>query len=147
MSGSLLAMDVVVLALAVFFFGLAPALDALIAAWVMARVIDALEIGLTAGNTAFIITLNPADVRAGIMERLECGVAIIRGEGAYTGAERTILFTAVNRRQALELREIVRQADPDAFVVISPSNEVLGEGFIPLTRKRQRRNPGESSIS
>ena len=137
MSSSLLAMDVAILALAAFFFGLAPALYALIAVWVMARVIDALEIGLTAGNTAFIITLNPAEVSAGIMARLERGVTILRGEGGYTGAERTMLFTAVNRRQVPELREIVRQADPDAFVVISPSNEVLGEGFKPLTRTRR----------
>ena len=48
-----------------------------------------------------------------------------------------MIFTAVNRRQVPELREIVRQADPDAFVVISPSNEVLGEGFKPLTRIRR----------
>ena len=137
MSSSLLAMDVAILALAAFFFGLAPALYALIAVWVMARVIDALETGLTAGNTAFIITLNPAEVSAGIMARLERGVTILRGEGGYTGAERTMLFTAVNRRQVPELREIVRQADPDAFVVISPSNEVLGEGFKPLTRTRR----------
>jgi len=137
MSSSLLAMDVVVLALAAFFFGLAPALYALIAAWVMARVIDALETGLTAGNTAFIITQNPGDVCTGVLEGLNRGVTILRGEGAYTGDERTVLFTAINRRQVPELREIVRQADPDAFVVISPSNEVLGEGFKPLTRTRR----------
>jgi uncharacterized membrane-anchored protein YitT (DUF2179 family) len=134
MSSSLLAMDIVILGLAAFFFGLASALYALIVAWVMARVIDALETGLTAGNTAFIITRNPADVSAGVLERLNRGVTILRGEGAYTGDERMVLFTAINRRQVPELREIVRQADPDAFVVISPSNEVLGEGFKPLTR-------------
>ena len=50
MSSSLLAMDVAILALAAFFFGLAPALYALIAVWVMARVIDALETGLDRGQ-------------------------------------------------------------------------------------------------
>ena len=63
----------VVLALAAFFFGLAPALYALIAAWVMARVVDALETGLNAGNTAFIVTANPLGVRQGIFEQLERG--------------------------------------------------------------------------
>ena len=134
MSSSLLAMDVAILALAAVFFGLAPALYALIAVWVMARVIDALETGLNAGNMAFIVTANPDDVCAGVLEQLNRGVTILRGEGAYTGDERTVLFTAVIRRQVPELREIVRQADPEAFVVISPSNEVLGEGFRPLTR-------------
>ena len=136
MSSSLLAMDMMVLALAAFFFGLAPALYTLIAAWVMARVVDALETGLTAGNTAFIVTANPLAVRQGILEQLDRGVTMLRGEGGFTGSERLVLFTAVNRRQVPELRDIVRQADPDAFVVISPSNEVLGEGFKPLTRTR-----------
>jgi uncharacterized membrane-anchored protein YitT (DUF2179 family) len=40
----------------------------------------------------------------------------------------------VRRRETRILQEIVRSADPEAFVVISPSNEVLGEGFKPLTR-------------
>ncbi len=136
MASSLLAMDAVILLLAAYFFGLAPALYALIAAWVMVRVIDALETGFTAGNTAFIITTDPNAVCAEILDQLNRGVTILRGEGAYTGDDRTVLFTAVNRRQVPELREIVRQIDPDAFVVISPSNEVLGEGFKPLTRVR-----------
>ena len=51
MSTSLLIMDVLVLGLAAFFFGLAPALYALIAAWVMARVIDAVESGFESGST------------------------------------------------------------------------------------------------
>ena len=136
LSSSLLGMDVVILGLAAFFFGLAPALYALIAAWVMARVIDMLETGLNAGNVAFIITTQPEAVRAGILAQLDRGVTILRGEGGYSGSQRIILFTAVNRRQVATLRELVSQADPDAFVVISPSNEVLGEGFKPLTRVR-----------
>lgn len=136
LSSSLLAMDAVILALAAFFFGLAPALYALIAAWVMARIIDTLETGLNAGNVAYIITTQPAAVRDGILARLDRGVTILRGEGGYSGSERIMLFTAVNRRQVSTLRQIVSEADPDAFVVISPSNEVLGEGFKPLTRVR-----------
>ena len=126
MANSLLAMDVAILLLAAVFFGLAPALYALIAAWVMVRVIDALETGLTAGNTAFIITKNPAEVCTGVLEGLNRGVTILRGEGAYTGDERMVLFTAVNRRQVPELREIVSATDPEAFVVISPGNELMG---------------------
>lgn len=136
LANSLLAMDAAILILAAFFFGLAPALYALVAAWVMARVIDALETGVHAGNLAYIITTRPDRVRAGILAQLDRGVTILRGEGGYSGSERIMLFTAVNRRQVPTLRTLVSQADPDAFVVISPSNEVLGEGFKPLTRVR-----------
>jgi uncharacterized membrane-anchored protein YitT (DUF2179 family) len=143
LSSSLLAMDAAILAFAAFFFGLAPALYALIAAWVMARVIDTLETGLNAGSVAYIITAQPAAVRASILARLDRGVTILRGEGGFSGNERIMLFTAINRRQIPTLRELVSQADPDAFMVISPSNEVLGEGFKPLTRTRQARDPGK----
>jgi uncharacterized membrane-anchored protein YitT (DUF2179 family) len=139
LSTSLLVMDLAVLALAALFFGLAPALYALIAAWVMARVIDAVETGLDASNTALIVTGQPAAIRDQVLDRLERGVTILRGEGGYTGEERTVLFVAVNRRQVPALREIVREADRDAFMVISPSHEVLGEGFKPLTRTRRQR--------
>ncbi len=139
MAASLLAMDVAILGLAALFFGLAPALYALIAAWVMARVIDFVEEGVSAGNVAYIITDRPDEVRDEILSRLDRGVTLLRGEGGYTGAERIVLFTAINRRQVPGLREIVRAADPNAFVVISPSHEVLGEGFKPLTRTRRSR--------
>jgi uncharacterized membrane-anchored protein YitT (DUF2179 family) len=134
MSQSLLAMDLVILLFAAIYFGLAPALYALIAAWVMARVIDAVESGFESGNTAFIVTRFPDLVRDSIMIDLGRGVTVLQATGGYTGEQRTLLFTAINGRQTPELRDIVRSADPDAFVVISPSHEVLGEGFRPLTR-------------
>jgi uncharacterized membrane-anchored protein YitT (DUF2179 family) len=137
MSQSLLAMDIVILLLAAVYFGLAPALYALIAAWVMARVIDAVESGFESGNTAFIVTKYPELVRDSIMIDLNRGVTVLQATGGYTGEQRTLLFTALNGRQTPALRDIVRAADPEAFVVISPSHEVLGEGFRPLTRVRR----------
>jgi uncharacterized membrane-anchored protein YitT (DUF2179 family) len=135
-------MDVAVLALAAYFFGLEPALYALIVAWVAARVIDFMETGATASITALIVTRRPESIRDGILVRLERGVTLLEAEGGYTGEQRTVLMAVVRRRETRILQEIVRQADPDAFVVISPSNEVLGEGFKPLTRlPRQRAQP------
>jgi uncharacterized membrane-anchored protein YitT (DUF2179 family) len=140
MSTTLLAMDVVILGLAAVFFGLAPALYALIAAWVMARVIDFVEAGVSDSVTAFIVTDSPEAIRLGILDQLQRGVSVLRAEGGYTRSERIMLFTAVNRRQVAALRDIVSQADPSAFMVIEQSNEVLGEGFRPLVRKRRIRN-------
>ena len=68
------------------------------------------------------------------MGELDRGVTILRGEGGFTGSERTLIFTAINNRQIPQLQELVRQADGEAFVVISPNHSVLGEGFKPLTR-------------
>ncbi len=136
MSTSLLVMDVLILSLAAWIFGLAPALYALIAVWVMARVIDAVEAGFSASDTAFIVTEQIEAVGAAVLDELERGVTLLHGQGGYTGSTRTVLFTVVSRRQVSALREIVSRIDPDAFVVISPSSEVLGEGFKPLARGR-----------
>ena len=84
MSDSLLAMDVLILALAALFFGLAPALYALIAAWVMTRAIEFVEAGVSAGISAFIITSNPDGVRDAVFEHLERGVTLLHAEGGYT---------------------------------------------------------------
>jgi len=138
MATSLLVMDLLILALAAVFFDLKGALYALMSAWIQARVIDFMEHGVTASDTAFIVTEKPDPVRDAILQRLERGVTLLPAEGGYTGSPRVILFTVVNRRQVNTLRGIVSQADPEAFVVISPSNEVLGEGFKPLTRVRGR---------
>ncbi len=105
----------------------------------MARVIDAVESGFESGSSAFIVTSRPELVRDGIMDELDRGVTILRGEGGYTGSERILIFTAINNRQTPRLQELVRQADPEAFVVISPNHSVLGEGFKPLTRPSPRR--------
>jgi uncharacterized membrane-anchored protein YitT (DUF2179 family) len=128
---SLFVMDAAILLLAGYFFGLAPALYALIAAWVMIRVIDAVEIGFTAGYTALIVTHQAEAIRQAIL-KMDRGVTLVRGEGGYTGDERIILYTVVQRAQLARLKELVSRADPTAFMVINHSHDVLGEGFKPL---------------
>lgn len=139
MSQSLLAMDVLILGLAAIFFGLEPALYALIVAWVMARMIDLVDVGFNASISAFIVTDQVESIRDAILDELDRGVTILTGEGGYTGVPRTLLFTVINRREASQLRALVSQVDPQAFMVLSPSTEVLGEGFKPLLRPLPRR--------
>lgn len=139
MSQSLLAMDVLILGLAAIFFGLEPALYALIVAWVMARMIDLVDVGFNASISAFIVTDQVESIRDAILDELDRGVTILTGEGGYTGVPRTLLFTVINRREASQLRALVSQVDPQAFMVLNPSTEVLGEGFKPLLRPLPRR--------
>lgn len=140
MAKSLLVMDVLILGLAALFFGLGPALYALIAAWVMSRVIDFVDMGLNASHTAFIITTQPHAVRDAILAKLDRGVTLLQGEGGYTGSERIMLFTVISRRQVGTLRALVSHADPNAFMVVNPSSDVLGHGFKPLPLLRPQRH-------
>lgn len=81
---------------------------------------------------ATIITNQGQQVGARLMAELGRGVTALRGTGMYTDQARDVLLCAVTDVQVSHLEEIVRRADPDAFVVISLAEEVRGGGFRPF---------------
>jgi uncharacterized membrane-anchored protein YitT (DUF2179 family) len=82
-----------------------------------------------------IVTAQPEPVVRQILECLERGVTELPGKGAYTGAQRTVLYCVVNRSQVAQLKAIVQETDPQAFMVIGQAHEALGEGFRPFQKK------------
>lgn len=109
------------------------ALYGLIVIWVSGLAAEAASEGAGVFRTVLIITNNPEAVQKNILEVLERGVTILEGTGAYTGASRPVLYTVITRSEVNQLKELVREADPHAFVVIGQAHEALGEGFKPLT--------------
>ena len=85
-------------------------------------------------RTAMIITSKPEDIIGMVMERLERGVTILEGTGGYTGHDRPVLYCVITRSEVNQLKEMVKEADPKAFMVIGTAHEALGEGFRPLLR-------------
>ena len=83
-------------------------------------------------RTAMIITARPQDVSQKIMLEMERGVTVLSGTGAYTGADRPVLYCVVTRPEISQIKAIVKDADPTAFMVIGQAHEALGEGFRPL---------------
>ncbi len=65
---------------------------------------------------------------------MERGVTVLQGTGAYTGAERPVLYVVISRAEVNQVKALVHEVDPQAFMVISQANEVLGVGFKPLKR-------------
>ncbi len=83
-------------------------------------------------RTAVIITCYPQKVTQAILTDLERGVTAIDATGAYTGEQRAFLYCVINRSEVSVLKSLVREADPEAFIVIGQAHEALGEGFRPL---------------
>lgn len=81
---------------------------------------------------AFIITGNAQAVSDRILSDMGRGVTAVDGRGMYTGAERTVLMCAVTVTEVHNLKSAVAKEDPQAFVIVSPAQEVLGRGFNPL---------------
>lgn len=126
----LLLVDVfVVLLSAVVFQSYEGALYAGIAIFMSSKVIDLILYGLNFAKVVYIISRNPDDLAKRITERLGRGVTILYGRGAYSGEEKEILLCAVAQRQIVELKRAAREADPEAFMIVSEAREVLGLGF------------------
>ena len=83
-------------------------------------------------RTAMIITHEPEAVSQRIFTALERGVTMLHGIGGYTHEERTILYSVITQSEIPQLKEIVKEVDPLAFMVIGQAHEALGEGFRPL---------------
>ena len=72
------------------------------------------------------------EISKGIIERMDRGATILRGRGAYTGAEQEVLLCAARKREYGALTRIIKDIDPDAFVIVSEVSQILGEGFRPF---------------
>ncbi|MCK4315749.1 MAG: DUF2270 domain-containing protein, partial [Anaerolineae bacterium] len=81
---------------------------------------------------ATIITARGRRVAIQLLTELGRGVTALEGTGMYTSEARDVLLCAVTEVQVPHLQEIVRRADPEAFVIVSPAEEVRGKGFRPF---------------
>lgn len=84
---------------------------------------------------ALVITSRAESVSNRILTDLGRGVTAVQGKGMYTGSERSILMCALTVTEAHNLKAAVAKEDPQAFVIVSPAQEILGRGFNPLEEK------------
>ena len=78
---------------------------------------------------AFIISNAPEAIAERIMADLHRGVTLLSGKGGFTKAERVVLLTVVHNYQVKRLEEAVFSCDPNAFVIVENTFNVLGSGF------------------
>jgi uncharacterized membrane-anchored protein YitT (DUF2179 family) len=131
-TSSYLITDSVVVFLAGLAFSWENALYALVMLYVTGLAAEAVNEGSNVLRTVLVITAEPQKVASQIMEEMERGVTLMQARGAYTGAERTVLYCVVSRAEVAQIKALVRESDPEAFMVIGHAHEALGEGFRPL---------------
>lgn len=84
---------------------------------------------------ALVITDKAKPVADRILSELRRGVTSLPGKGMYTGKEHTVLMCAVTVTEIHNLKLAVAREDPQAFVIVSAAQEVLGRGFSPLEQR------------
>ncbi len=76
-----------------------------------------------------IITTKPDAINEYIMRDIRHGVTTYPAKGAYTGADKTVIVTVVRKSESLKLRRKVLEIDPNAFIIITKTSEIMGKGF------------------
>jgi uncharacterized membrane-anchored protein YitT (DUF2179 family) len=121
--------DGIVIAASGFIVSPEVALYALIGLFVTSKTIDFVQNGLQLSKVAFIISERSEEVAEAILYDLDRGLTRLDGHGGYTGAGRTVLMVVVGQNEVSKLKQLVRSIDAGAFVIISNTAEVLGQGF------------------
>jgi uncharacterized membrane-anchored protein YitT (DUF2179 family) len=121
-----LAFNILVLTAAALLFSLDDALYTLIYLYVSAQIMNLVVTGLSQRKAVFIISPQWERISPRILTEIHRGVTILRGQGAYSQREQKILYTVLTFREVATLKQIVRSEDPEAFVVVSDTTEVMG---------------------
>lgn len=92
-------------------------------------VTDTVLYGLDKAKVAYIITQQTDPVVEALTHNLGRGVTLLHGQGAWSGQEKYVLMCAFKQRQIVAVRQMVKELDPDAFLIVCDAHEVLGRGF------------------
>lgn len=100
-----------------------------VAIFITGRVIDAVVYRFDYSRVALIISREYETIAGAITGQLARGVTFLHGEGCYSHRNTKVILTAVKRQQLAELKALVSDIDPDAFVIVQEAHQVLGDGF------------------
>ena len=131
----MLAVDgCVVLFSAIVYKSIESAVYACIVIFVSTKIIDTILYGTDAGNgKMFFIMSHKNDVIADrIIKEMDRGLTFLKSRSGYLKQDGEVLFCAVRRFEVFRISEIIREEDPDAFVIVGDAGEIAGEGFKPV---------------
>ncbi|MCQ2438456.1 MAG: YitT family protein [Oscillospiraceae bacterium] len=102
---------------------------AMITMYISSKVMDMISYGPMDDRLCFVVSDKSQEITLSIYERLERGVTFLQGKGAWSRERKDVILCVVKRSQAVELRHLIRDIDPEAFFVITDARGVYGNGF------------------
>ncbi len=129
MGGVIFAFNCMIMVVAGFLFGAAPAMFTLIMMFINATVTDKVIAGFNSRKAVLIVSEKAEQIAEDIILELGRGVTFLHGQGAFTHKERDVVFVAVTLTQVAKIKFITNDIDPNAFMIIMSASEVMGKGF------------------
>jgi uncharacterized membrane-anchored protein YitT (DUF2179 family) len=126
---TVMGFNILLLLASLFWFSLEMVLYTLIYMFVTSQLINLVVTGLNQRKAVMVVSLKWSEISRQIMDDMQRGVTIVNGEGGYTGKELKILYSVVTFQELSRFKDMVRQIDPQAFVVVTETIEVMGKGI------------------
>ena len=109
-----------------FLYGWDSAMYSILTYFIAYRVIDIVLEGLNSSKSALIISQYSKEIGNAIIKELDISVTYQKGKGGYSGQEKTIIYCVINRLEVAKMKKLIREIDPEAFLVIQDVHEVEG---------------------
>ena len=124
-----LAIDVVIIIAYSLTFGqLTQALYGIAMTYICTTMIDKVVYGGNAAKMAYIISSRHEEITRQLLE-MDLGVTLLEGSGAYAHKTTQVVMCAFSRSYVIPVKKLVQKIDPDAFIIVCDTHEILGEGF------------------
>ena len=91
--------------------------------------LDVVLYGRDSAKMMFIISDKHERITARMLEEMDIGVTYISGRGAYSGREKKVIMCVMKKQISPMAEEIIRQEDPQAFMIVTSATEIYGEGY------------------
>lgn len=119
--------NTLILGVGAWFFGLEPALYSFVYVYTAGRVVDSVITGFNQRKSIMIISRSSQEIAEHILAELGRGVTFLKGTGAYTGEPKEVIFSIITLTELARMKELVFDIDPQAFMVVNDTLEVLGK--------------------
>lgn len=121
--------DALVLAASLFYLDIQRAMYTMIAIVIGTRLIDLVQEGTSSAKAVTVISKQPDLIAGQILKEMKRGVTFLNGKGAYSREPQEVLYCVISKRETGKLKQIVKDSDPHAFVIVNDVHEVLGKGW------------------
>lgn len=131
----ILILDVIVILLGLLMFGPINTMYAIISIFITIKVTDMVIAGVQIDKAVWIISLEHKKISEALIANVQRGVTAMPARGVYTDNHKEMLLVVLSQRELVLIKSLVKEIDPNAFLIVSSVSEVRGQGFKPLDDK------------
>jgi len=130
------SINCMIMLIAAVLFGIKLAILTLISMFISANITDNVVEGINRKKTVYIVSYKTDEILKSILKEVGRGATILRGEGAFTRQDKQVIFVVVTLTQIGQIKLLVQESDPNAFMIVQDAVEVMGRGFtLPSTKQ------------